>query len=266
MRLGRLAPLCAVLWLSACVTPNAHWRSHVSSLPTQAPVVLLGEQHDADEHQILARLTVLRLAQSPGLSALVLEMADDGANTSGLPTDATDTEVRERLRWNNAGWPWQRYGPVVMQAVQLGVPVVGANLPRPAMGGVMRDEQWDARVPAGVLADHRVRMVGSHCGLLPESQVPGMARIQIARDERMARTAERWLRPGKTVLLVAGAEHVKRDRGIPLFWSATLAQEAHVVWMRAAEPNTDAKGLADATWATPATPERDHCADMARPR
>jgi len=111
-------------------------------------------------------------------------------------------------------------------------------------------------------------MVGSHCGLLPESQVPGMARIQIARDARMAQTAERWLRPGKTVLLVAGAEHVKRDRGIPLFWSAALSEPAHVVWMRTGAPEADTRRVADATWATPATPatpERDHCAEMARP-
>ena len=266
MLLRRLAPWGALLWLSACATPDAHWRSHVNSLPTQAPVVLLGEQHDADEHQALARTVVLRLAQSPGLSALVLEMADDGADTAGLPNDATEAQVRERLRWNDAGWPWQRYGPVVMQAVQLGVPVVGANLPRPAMGAVMRDEQWDARVPTAVLTDHRERMVSSHCGLLPKSQVPGMARIQIARDERMARTAERWLRPGKTVLLVAGAEHVKRDRGIPLLWPEALAQQAHVVWMRAGATQPHSEGVANATWATPATPERDHCAEMARPR
>ncbi len=266
MRLSVFAPLSAVLWLSACAATPPHWLSHVSELPAQAPVVLLGEQHDADEHQTLARLSVGRLAQSPGLSALALEMADDGTDTSGLSTDATEAQVRERLRWNDAGWPWQRYGSVVMQAVRWGVPVVGANLPRSAMGDVMRDEQWDAQVPTAVLADHRERMVSSHCGLLPVSQVPGMARIQIARDQRMAQTVERWLRPGKTVLLVAGAEHVKRDRGIPLFWSASLAQEAHVVWMRAGKPHTNAKGVADATWITPPTPERDHCAEMARPR
>jgi uncharacterized iron-regulated protein len=242
------------------------WRTTLDTLPAHAPVVLLGEQHDADEHQELARLSVAHLAQAPGLSALVLEMADDGTNTMGLPFNATEAQVRERLRWNNAGWPWQRYGPVVMQAVRLGVPVVGANLPRSAMVEVMRDEQWDARVPAGVLDDHRERMVGSHCGLLPASQVPGMARIQIARDERMAQTAERWLRLGKTVLLVAGAEHVKRDRGIPLFWPEALAQQAHVVWMRAGAPHPHSEGVADAIWATPATPERDHCAEMARPR
>ncbi len=263
MRVGRLAPLGLVWLLSACANPQAAWHAHWGTLPTQAPVILLGEQHDADEHQSLARLAISRLTPSPGLSALALEMADDGVDTVGLPANASEADVRARLRWNDAGWPWQRYGPVVMQAVRLGVPVVGANLPRAAMGGVMRNEEWDARVPAGVLNDHRQRMVDSHCGRLPESQVPGMARIQIARDARMAQIIERWLRPGKTVLLVAGAEHVKRDRGIPLFWPAGLASQAHVVWMRAGGSDANTLGVADAVWTTPATPERDHCAEMA---
>jgi len=266
MRFGRLTPLLAGLGLVACATPDSLWRDHLDTLPTQAPVVLLGEQHDADEHQHIARWAVVRLAHSPGLSALALEMADADTSTQGLPPHATEQQVRERLRWNDAGWPWQRYGPVVMQAVRLEVPVVGANLPRSAMVSVMRDEQWDTRVPTRVLSEHRERMVGSHCGLLPASQVPGMARIQIARDERMAQTVERWLRPGQTVLLVAGAEHVKRDRGVPLFWSAALAEQAHVVWMSSGQLNAQSVGVADAVWTTPTRPERDHCAQMARPR
>jgi hypothetical protein len=48
-------------------------------------------------------------------------------------------------------------------------------------------------------------MIQSQCGLLPASQVPAMARIQIARDERMAQTAEGQMRKDKTVLLLAGA-------------------------------------------------------------
>jgi len=70
----------------------------------------------------------------------------------------------------------------------------------------------------------------------------------------------------ETVLLVAGAEHVKRDRGIPLFWPEALAQQAHVVWMRAGAPHAGIEGMTDAIWATPPTPERDHCAELARPR
>lgn len=266
----RSAPLLA-LCLNAC-TPLGMHPSHTSesrwlaTLPTQAPLVLLGEQHDADEHQSLERLALLQLASQPGLSAVVVEMADEGVDTQDLPPRANEAQVRERLRWNDTNWPWQRYGPVVMQAVRLGVPVVGANVPRPAMGTIMRDAQWDVRVPTNVLAEHRERMVSSHCGLLPESQVPGMVRIQIARDARMASTAERWLRPGQTVLVVAGAQHVKRDRGIPLFWPASLAQQAHVVWLRAGGSGGAPSGWTDAVWDTPPTPERDHCAEMARPR
>lgn len=68
-------------------------------------MVLLGEQHDAPEHQALARLSVEALAAAQRLSALVLEMADEGggrcknkwrvsttkdsANTAKLPAHNT---------------------------------------------------------------------------------------------------------------------------------------------------------------------------------
>jgi uncharacterized iron-regulated protein len=225
---------------------------------------LLGEQHDADAHQELARLSVAHLAHHQRLSALVMEMADAGRDTQGLSPQASDADVRERLHWNDAAWPWQRYGPVVMQAVRGGVPVVGANVLRSDMGAIMRNTSLDQVVPAAVLAAHRERMVESHCGLLPESQVPGMARIQIARDQLMAQTARQWVLEGKTVLLLAGAEHVKRDRGVPLMWPADVAAQAHVVWMRAGEFSTVDPAVADTAWATPATPAHDHCADMSR--
>jgi uncharacterized iron-regulated protein len=55
-----------------------------------------------------------------------------------------------------------------------------------------------------------------HCGLLPESQIAPMTRIQIARDIRMAHALERARLPGKTVVLLAGGGHVLRDRGVPV--------------------------------------------------
>ena len=239
------------------------WRAQIQTLP-RADMVLLGEQHDASEHQALARLSVEVLAASQRLSALVLEMADGGFSTEGLSVQATEAMVRERLQWNDAGWPWLRYGPVVMQAVRAGVPVVGANVPRSAMGAVMRDARYDDKVPGAILAGHRQRMRDGHCGLLPESQVPAMARIQIARDEQLAQTASQWVRDGQTVLLLAGAEHVKKDRGIPLLMAPNSAQTLSVVWMQAATSKVEDPMLADVVWQTPPVPYKDHCADLAK--
>lgn len=264
---GRMQVLCGAGLLSLLFATSAWaqgpWRAQIQTLP-RADMVLLGEQHDASEHQALARLSVEVLAASQRLSALVLEMADGGFSTEGLSVQATEAMVRERLQWNDAGWPWLRYGPVVMQAVRAGVPVVGANVPRSAMGAVMRDARYDDKVPGAILAGHRQRMRDGHCGLLPESQVPAMARIQIARDEQLAQTASQWVRDGQTVLLLAGAEHVKKDRGIPLLMAPNSAQTLSVVWMQAATSKLEDPMLADVVWQTPPVPYKDHCADLAK--
>lgn len=248
------------LFNSAASAQN-DWRSQIRTLP-DAELILLGEQHDAPEHQELARLSVEVLANKKVLSALVLEMADAGVSTEGMPMESSEATVRERLKWNDAGWPWSRYGPVVMEAVRAGVPVAGSNLPRSAMAAVMKEDALDGKVPSAVLAVHRERMIEGHCGLLPESQVPAMARIQIARDERMAQTASLWIRSGKSILLLAGAEHVKKDRGIPLLLDAKSKSKVAVIWMQASTSvNKDPK-LADYDWQTPPVPFKDYCADM----
>lgn len=249
------------LHLPSAALAQSDWRAQVRSLPN-TELILLGEQHDAPEHQELARISVEALANQQILSALVLEMAEAGVSTEGMPIQSSEATVRERLKWNDAGWPWSRYGPIVMQAVRAGVPVLGSNLPFSAMAAVMKEDAWDSKVPSAVLAGHRESMIQSHCGLLPESQVPAMARIQIARDERMAQTASKWLRSGKSVVLLAGAEHVKKDRGIPLLLDARSKGKVTVVWMQAATAIKKDPALSDLNWQTPPVPFKDYCADM----
>jgi uncharacterized iron-regulated protein len=107
-------------------------------------------------------------------------------------------------------------------------------------------------------------MIQGHCGLLPASQVPAMARIQIARDARMAHTAQQQMRKGKTVLLLAGAEHVKKDRGIPLLLDASATNKVSVVWMQAATKANQDLLLADVHWLTPPIVPKDYCAELAK--
>jgi uncharacterized iron-regulated protein len=260
--ISSIASLVALLF-SMSAWSQEDWRSQIQSLPSRE-LVLLGEQHDAPEHQELTRLSVERLASKKQLSALLLEMADHGLTTEGLPIESSESVVRERLQWNDSGWPWRQYGPIVMQAVRLGIPVIGANLPRAAMGGVMADTSWDNKVPSAVLSAHRESMIQSHCGLLPASQLPAMARIQIARDERMAQTAQGQMRKDKTVLLLAGAEHVKKDRGVPLLLDASVINKVSVVLMQAATRPNQEMLSADLYWLTPPIAPKDYCAELAK--
>ena len=268
--------LSSALALMGCATPRpastplepAVLAAELRALPP-GTLLLLGEQHDADDHQRLARLTAEQLAAQGRLAAVVLEMAERGASTQGLPRDAGEAEARERLRWNQAGWPWERYGPVVMAAVRAGVPVWGGNLPRAAMRDTMRDASLDTRVSSAALQAQFHNIREGHCGLLPEAQIPGMARIQVARDVAMAQTLADVADANRVVLMLAGGQHILRDRGAPVHLPPELQRRTQATLMVAGEDRRAEAGT-DRLWLTPATPPRDHCAElrqqMQRPR
>lgn len=199
--------LLAAVFLAACATPPRD---------DDVQVLLIGEQHDAASHQLLHAEVVQALADRRRLAALAIEMAETGADTRGLPPGAAEPEVRSRLRWSEAAWPWAPYAPAIMAAVRAGVPVVGANLPRQDMSAAMRDDSLDAAVPPAVLAAQREAIREGHCRLLPEARVPAMTRVQLARDRAMARVLAQAVTPGKTVVLLAGSGHADPALGVPL--------------------------------------------------
>ena len=148
-----VALLLSACLLSACAHRPAPGVEQLLGRVLPTPLLLLGEQHDAPEHQALQRDVVLALASRAQLGALVMEMIEQGHSTQGLPQDADEARVRSALHWTDeTGWPWPVYGPVVMAAVRADVPVFGGNLPRSHTRAVMGNAALDATVPAGVLA------------------------------------------------------------------------------------------------------------------
>jgi uncharacterized iron-regulated protein len=222
-----------------------------------ADVLILGEQHNAAEHQKIEQQVVALLAAKGALAAVALEMADTGASTSALKPGATEQQVRNALNWNDKGWPWASYGPAVMTAVRAGVPVLGANLPRAQMPASMADSPLDARLPGPALKAQQQLIRIGHCNLLPESQITPMTRIQIAKDITMANTLAQARLPGKTVLLLAGSGHADRLLGVPQHLPSDL--KAKAVRLRAGTAATESPEAFDAVWVTPALPEKDYC-------
>jgi uncharacterized iron-regulated protein len=275
-RLALAVLLCTAL--AGCATPptqpltEAETQRLGTLLPTDA--LLLGEQHDAPEHQQLQRQVVLWLAARGALAALAMEMAERGHSTAGLPPSASEAQVRQALAWNDAGWPWATYGPVVMAAVRAGVPVLGANLPRADMRQAMQDGTLDQRLPAPMLAEQEQRIREGHCNALPEAQIRPMTRVQIARDRAMADTVTGARTSGRTVLLVAGNGHVLRGLGVPAHLGENMRSK---VLSAQAESAPEAikneafrlldGGLqaGDLRWRTPPVPPRDHCAAFRKP-
>ncbi len=244
---------------------NAHRGEQVLSL-LPADAVLLGEQHDAPEHASLALQAVQALAGRSALAALAIEMADAPASTAALRPDASEQAVQTALNWNTGAWPWARYGPTVMAAVRAGVPVLGANLPRTDMRAAMQDAALDQRLSPAALAAQQQAIVDGHCQLLPPGQIPGMTRIQIARDLSIARTVAQAARAGQTVLLLAGSGHVDRTLGVPLHLPAQLKSKVALAQTKTAQAaiknEASNQPLVDLVWATPALPPTDYCAQL----
>lgn len=258
-----LVVLLASVWLAggcASTVPQATDRRLDELLPADA--ILLGEQHDATDHQRVHRDVVQALAARGALAALVLEMAEQGTGTAGLPRDADEAQVRSALQWNDAAWPWRAYGPAVMAAVHAGVPVLGANLPRAELRARMGETQLDRRLPAPALQAQRQAIRVGHCDLLPESQIAPMTRAQIARDLAMADTLQRAAVPGRTVLLLAGRGHVDRTLGVPRHLPPAFKAKAVGIGVDIAPGATDSGANFDAGWPAAPAPEHDHCAQL----
>ncbi len=262
-----LRPLFSALvsgWiLAACSTvhmpsfmDSVQWQQHLSTASLPA-ILLLGEQHDAPEHQQWQLATIQGLIKRQQLGAVVLEMADHGYDTQGLAATATESEVQQTLKWNDEGWPWKAYGPSVMAAVRAGVPIFGGNLPRMHMKEVMQQTLWDSHLPATAWDRQRDAIRSGHCDLLPEHQIAPMARIQLAKDARMAQTATSLLQPAKTVVLIAGRGHVLRSIGIPTWLPAHV--HATVAIGQAGDKPQSVPQDSDFIVRTPAVPEKDHC-------
>lgn len=274
---ARWAACALLVILSACArvpeprlfpeAPNDITVRTDALLPADA--ILLGEQHDAAEHQHIHQHVVARLAVDGKLGALALEMAEAGRSTAALKSNSTQLQVQQALGWNSKSWPWAAYGPAVMVAVKAGVPVLGANLPAAQMRSAMADTRLDTRLPGPALKAQQQAIRAGHCDLLPESQISPMTRIQLARDISMARTIQQAALPGKTVVLLAGSGHVNRELGVPQHLPADMHVKA--VLLRAGPPPAPEAGARagggqapafDVIWTTPAVPEKDHCAEL----
>ncbi|MGA8784360.1 MAG: ChaN family lipoprotein, partial [Polaromonas sp.] len=199
-------PEAPILELSSGSAAKAMAARLDALLPTD--VLLVGEQHDAAEHQRIEQQVIANLAARGLLAAVALEMADIGVSTAKLKPSSTEEQTRRALKWDDKSWPWAAYGPVVMTAVRAGIPVLGANLPRAQMPDSMNDRQLDLRLPGPALKAQQQAIRIGHCKLLPESQITPLARVQVAKDITMAGAIHQSALPGKTVVLMAGNGHV----------------------------------------------------------
>ncbi|WP_417697976.1 ChaN family lipoprotein [Pseudomonas sp.] len=230
----------------------------------RAPRVVVGEQHDNPDHHALQLWLLQALAAQRAQGSLLLEMltphqqprVDAVRQLSALPTDLPGA-----LDWS-PGWDWSLYGPVVEFALTQRYPLLAANLDAAEIQRVYRQapDLRGAGANAASVKDQLLEQIRqSHCGLLPESQMPAMLAVQQQRDRRMA---ERLLAAPLPALLFAGAWHGRKDVGVPLHVLDLGVSEAPTVLMLAEEGSEMTSAMADYVWYTKAAPPQDYCAQM----
>jgi uncharacterized iron-regulated protein len=226
--------------------------------------LIIGEQHDnADHHAV--QLWVLRsLGEQRPQGSLLLEILtpDQQPRVDQVHQSITPpADLPGALAWQD-GWDWNLYGPIVRFALTQPYPLLAANLNSAEIRTVYRNppvlkgQRSNVESVKTVLLE---QISDSHCGLLPESQMPAMLAVQQQRDRRMA---ERLLAAPRPSILLAGAWHARKDVGVPLHVVDLGATEAPTVLMLAEQGAEVTATMADYVWYTPATPKQDYCEQM----
>ena len=253
----------------------------------RADFLLLGERHDNPDHHML-QAEVLRsliaAGRRPAVGFEMFGLDDATAIADHLAAASNDAAGLGRaVKWNERGWPdWAMYQPIAEAALQAKLRIVPTNLPlvtvrKMRSAGIAAleprvtralglDRPLSESMSARLMADIRA----SHCGYASEDSVKAMLAVQRARDAQMAQSLIAAGDPDGAVL-VAGAGHVRRDYGIPIYLSAKAAgrRVISIAFLEVdngkpeprhyALPSADGRLPFDYVWFTPRIDDENPC-------
>lgn len=283
-------PLVGSLWNSE--GDRTSWAALSAHLERSA-LIAIGEVHtNPDHHQLQA--AVLRHLTSAGRSPSVvwemiptikqpiLQRWQESVRNAGNSSAAS---LGAQLEWSASGWPpWSDYQPIAEVARASGLSMQAAGLSRDwlrKIAGAGPDGLSDSlRAQYGLdlplSSQQQNSLLASlregHCNLLPEQVLPGMQTVQRLRDGAMALKMAQADSPADAVL-IAGNEHVRKDRGVPWVlsqWHPVLSAvsigqlevDPDLTDPRRLLQNAGLSGAFDYVIFTPRAEIKDHCAEL----
>jgi uncharacterized iron-regulated protein len=249
--------------------------------------VLLGERHDNPDHHML-QAEVLRsliaAGRRPAVGFEMLGLDDAGAIADYLAAAPNDAAGLGRaVNWNQRGWPdWAMYEPIAEAALKAKLRIVPTNLPLATARKMTRDGPdalgpenahdlgLDRPPPEPVFVRMAADIRDAHCGYASEQIVKAMVYVQRGRDAQMAQSL---IAAGEAdgAILIAGAGHVRKDYGIPVYLRAKAPGKRVISIVFAevdkqktepqsyAPPNTDGRSPFDYVWFTSRVDDEDPC-------
>lgn len=225
---------------------------------SNAPMVIVGEEHTNEQHHNIEQWLLQNLAKTRRQGSVLMEMIDisqqDGVNrvkqASLSGTAVSATRAAETMRWNS-GWPWDLYADVVMTAVEGPYPLIAANISRKQVSELYANPTFPRGERSSRPQVHEALsaiIYLMHDGNIDSEQVNAMMSIQQHRDRFMAEQLSKAPRPA---LLIAGGYHAAKDIGVPLHLADLHAQQPVVVMLTTEGTKITAK-QADYIWSVPA--------------
>jgi len=272
--LERDHPLVGRVWdtrSASFVSPEALLGRAIS-----ARVVLLGEIHDNVDHHRLQEEVLAAMLKAGRAPALAMEQFDLGHQAALDSAQAQGIRDPERIAdaggLDRKGWNWPLYRPLVARALSADLRVVAANVSREEARALAKSgKPAEGLQPAepGLRASLEQDIVDGHCGYRPPPPVlAGMVEAQRARDAQMAAALVRSGTPG--AVLIAGAGHTRRDRGVPAYLPAAIREATLAIAFLEVDPEQqqplpEYAGQYDLIWFTPRADRPDPCKGFRMP-
>ena len=241
---GRDHPLVGAV-LDTAVGATMPWPVFASvfadKLARASPAILLGEVHDNPDHHaqraaLIGRSACARAgdplsgAASPGAAVFEHIRADQqlALDTFAAVASSKTADLMRLLDWDNGGWPSQRmFAPLFDAVIAARWPILAGDPPRRQVralargeaGAVPTDERarlrLDEALPPALRDALSAELKGSHCGMLPDAAITGLAAAQQYRDAHLADAMLAAAEKHGAAVLLAGNGHVRSDRGVP---------------------------------------------------
>jgi len=240
-----------------------------------AEVLLLGEVHDNPEIHRLRAWLLARLVEAGRRPAVAFEQIDleDSDAVRDCQRRGCDADaLAAAVNWSASGWPdFALYRPIFEVVLSQGLEIRPANpgretVRRLALGETAPEaalRALDESRPTVARAALEQTLRDSHCGMLPESALPGMVLAQTARDRAMAEA----LQAEGPQVLMAGNGHITAS-GVPwvLDRLGDTRPRLSVAWLEVEDGLTEldealnAAPQVDVIWFTLRTERPDPCA------
>ena len=188
----------------------------------KARFVLIGERHGRRAHQNREAFLLAALAERKRYPGVVFEMLTHSQDPIVADYRRRSPEyavgLGAALGWHKTHWPaWSFYAPVFQVAFGAKLPIVGADLTeqdRERISNSSLDPLPEADPRRGSWS---ASLKNAHCDQIGETRLSDLTRLQLVRDETMARALEEVAGRADGAVLIAGSAHVRKDRGVPTY-------------------------------------------------